>query len=100
MAPDIKSTIKPFVAKLMAMKWPGWGNPFNIVLKKSNAPHRYFEYVKRPMNLTYIRDNVNRNKYQRVSGPMCHDRSESGSASIAFSSRSRIAHTTVVCTLE
>ena len=65
--PDIKAIVKPLISKLIAMKWPGWSNPFSIVLKRSNAPPRYFEVVKRHMNLIYIRDNVNRNKYSTVS---------------------------------
>lgn len=59
--------MKPLISKLIAMRWPDWSNPFSIVLKRSNAPPRYFEVVKRHMNLTYIRDNVNRNKYSSVS---------------------------------
>ncbi|CAM9133551.1 unnamed protein product [Ectocarpus fasciculatus] len=64
---DVKSLVKPLVSRLVAMKWPaGWGNPFTTVFKKSNAPPRYFEYIKRPMNLTFIRDNLNKNKYITV----------------------------------
>ncbi|CAM9395292.1 unnamed protein product [Hapterophycus canaliculatus] len=63
---DVRSAAKPLISKLVAMKWPGWGNPFMTVFKKSNAPPRYFEFIKRPMNLTFVRDNVNRNKYISV----------------------------------
>lgn len=65
--PDIKAIVKPLISKLIAMKWPGWSNPFSIVLKRSNAPPRYFEVVKRHMNLIYIRDNINKNRYSTVS---------------------------------
>ncbi|CBJ31749.1 conserved unknown protein [Ectocarpus siliculosus] len=64
---DAKSLVKPLISRLVAMKWPsGWGNPFTTVFKKSNAPPRYFEFIKRPMNLTFIRDNLNKNKYTTV----------------------------------
>eukprot|EP00752_Nemacystus_decipiens_P010207 g9096.t1 len=64
--PDFKPTVKPLISKLVAMKWHGWRNPFMTVFNKSNAPPRYFEFIKRPMNLTYIRDNLNKNKYTSV----------------------------------
>ncbi|CAM9482101.1 unnamed protein product [Ascophyllum nodosum] len=63
---NVKTVVKPLIAKLMAMKWAGWGNPFSVVIKRSNAPLGYFDIVKRPMNLTYIRDNLNRNSYPTV----------------------------------
>lgn len=63
---DVKSVVKPLISKLMAMKWAGWGNPFSVVLRRNNAPPGYFEIVRRPMNLTYIRDNLNRNQYSTV----------------------------------
>eukprot|EP00903_Cladosiphon_okamuranus_P009558 g9100.t2 len=65
-SPDLKSTVKPLISKLVAMKWPGWNNPFMTVFKKGNAPPRYFEFIKRPMNLTFVRDNLNKNKYISV----------------------------------
>lgn len=64
---DFKSAVKPLVSKLVAMKWPGWSNPFVTVFKKSNAPPRYFDFIKRPMNLTFVRDNLSKNKYTSVS---------------------------------
>ncbi|CAM9450791.1 unnamed protein product [Scytosiphon promiscuus] len=63
---DVRSAVKPLISKLVAMKWPGWSNPFMTVFKKSNAPPRYFEFIKRPMNLTFIRENLNKNKYMTV----------------------------------
>lgn len=64
---SVKSAVKPLITKLMRMQWPGWKNPFSIVLTKNKAPPNYFESIERPMNLTYIRDNVNKNKYSTVS---------------------------------
>lgn len=61
-----RAILKPFIAKLMQMKWTGWNNPFSTVLTKKNAPPRYFDFIKRPMNLTYIRDNLTKNKYYTV----------------------------------
>lgn len=66
-AADLKSAVKPLISSLVAMKWPDWSNPFMTVFKKNNAPPRYFEFVKRQMNLTFIRENLNRNKYTSVS---------------------------------
>lgn len=65
-AADLKSAVKPLISRLVAMKWPDWGNPFMTVFKKNNAPPRYFEFVKRQMNLTFIRENLNKNKYTSV----------------------------------
>lgn len=59
--------MKPLISKLVAMKWPDWSNPFMTVFKKSTAPPRYFEFVKKQMNLTFMRDNLNKNKYTTVS---------------------------------
>lgn len=62
--------MKPLISKLMQMRWAGWNNPFNSVLTKKNAPPRYFDYIKRPMNLTYVRENLMKSKYSTVSlGP-------------------------------
>lgn len=62
----IKWAVKPLITKLMRMQWTGWKNPFSTVLTKNNAPPKYFDIIVRPMNLTYVRDNVNRNKYSSV----------------------------------
>ncbi|CAM9244692.1 unnamed protein product [Discosporangium mesarthrocarpum] len=62
----VKALVTPLMQQLWQKQWIGWGNPFVPVLTKKNAPKGYFDYIKKPMNLTWIKEKVSRNKYTKV----------------------------------
>ncbi|CAM9301987.1 unnamed protein product [Choristocarpus tenellus] len=62
----VKALLSPVIHKLLQKQWPGWGNPFEIVLTKKTAPKGYFTHVEKPMNLMWIKEYVARSKYLKV----------------------------------
>ncbi|CAI5721132.1 unnamed protein product [Hyaloperonospora brassicae] len=72
----LQKLLAPLVAELRALTWTGWvvsgkpGNPFLQKFTKDNCKRlgvpNYFDYVKSPMDLTRMKEKVERAEYTKI----------------------------------
>uniref|UniRef100_A0A7S2V5Q0 Bromo domain-containing protein n=1 Tax=Fibrocapsa japonica TaxID=94617 RepID=A0A7S2V5Q0_9STRA len=70
-ADQVQKVLRPVVNSLWKMNFGGqWGNPFRTVIDQENCVAlgvaNYFDFIERPMNLTWIKEKMNSKKYSSL----------------------------------